>query len=200
MIVLLIVASVITWDLTHQSLSAKGVEAPDGAAGADGWLATIDNTSEEGRLLKLYDLSELDDEGIEVIQPELTIDSKYEITGDKLVMANDTVLYVVDIAQPDVIFFQKSIQNINQVKLCKVGEDYVLMTLSEGELSAEYLAGGTIDLGVENDNTAVKYQGNDFVFLVDDEPSRGIGNLELDGSLTYTINASASEDEQVLAD
>ena len=95
-VVLLVVASVITWDLTHQSLSAKGVEAPEGAAGADGWLATIDNTSEDGRLLKLYDLSDLDDEGIEVIQPSLGIDSKYELTGDKLVMANDTVLYVVD--------------------------------------------------------------------------------------------------------
>ena len=124
-VVLLVVASVITWDLTHQSLSAKGVEAPEGAAGADGWLATIDNTSEDGRLLKLYDLSDLDDEGIEVIQPSLGIDSKYELTGDKLVMANDTVLYVVDTAQPDVIIFEKPIQNINQVELCNVGENYV---------------------------------------------------------------------------
>ena len=38
--------------------------------------------------------------------------------------------------------------------------------------------------------------------MVDDEPSKVyISNLELDGSLTYTINASASEeDEQVLTD
>ena len=45
-VILLIVGSVITWDLTHQSLPAQGVEAPEGAAGADGWLATIDNTTD----------------------------------------------------------------------------------------------------------------------------------------------------------
>ena len=50
-------------------------------------------------------------------------------------------LYVVDTAQPNVIIFEKSIQNINQVELCNVGENYVLMTLSQGELSAEYLSG-----------------------------------------------------------
>ena len=78
--VLIIVASVITWDLTHQSLPAQGVEAPEGAAGADGWLATVDNTTDDGYLLKLYDLSDLSDDGIEVIQPTLSADSQYELT------------------------------------------------------------------------------------------------------------------------
>ena len=131
------------------------------------------------------------------------MDSKYELTGDKLVMANDTVLYVVDTAQPNVIYFQKSMQNIDQVELCNVGEDYVLMTLSAGELSAEYLSGEVIDLTIQNSQISfVKCQGNDFAFLVDDEPSKVyVSNIEVDGSLTYTINASASEeDEQVLAD
>ena len=136
-IVLIIVGSVITWDLTHQSLPAKGVEAPEGATGADGWLATIDNTSENGRLLKLYDLSDLDNDGIEVVQPTLAADSYYQLTDDKLVMANSTILYVVDIAEPDVVYFQKPIQNIDQVELCNMGDDYVLMTLSGGELTAE---------------------------------------------------------------
>ena len=131
------------------------------------------------------------------------MDSKYELTGDKLVMANDTVLYVVDTAQPNVIYFQKSMENIDQVELCNVGEDYVLMTLSAGELSAEYLSGEIIDLTIQNSQISfVKCQGNDFAFLVDDEPSKVyVSNIEVDGSLTYTINASASEeDEQVLAD
>ena len=122
-----------------------------GATGADGWLATIDNTSENGRLLKLYDLSDLDNDGIEVVQPNLT-DSYYQLTGDKLVMANSTVLYVVDIAEPDVVYFQKSIQNIDQVELCNMGEDYVLMTLSGGELTAEKLNGGMVDIGISNSN------------------------------------------------
>ncbi len=202
-VVLIIVGSVITWDLTHQSLPAKGVEAPEGAAGADGWLATIDNTSENGRLLKLYDLSDLDNDGIEVVQPNLTSDSYYQLTGDKLVMANSTVLYVVDIAEPDIVYFQKSIQNVGQVELCNMGDDYVLMTLSGGELTAEKLSGEIIDIGISNSNISyVKCQGNDFAFLVENQSDKVyMSNLELIGSLTYTVNASANEeDEQVLED
>ena len=202
-IVLIIVGSVITWDLTHQSLPAKGVEAPEGATGADGLLATIDNTSENGRLLKLYDLSDLDNDGIEVVQPTLAADSYYQLTDDKLVMANSTILYVVDIAEPDVVYFQKPIQNIDQVELCNMGDDYVLMTLSGGELTAEKLNGGMVDIGISNTNISyVKCQGNDFAFLVENQSDKVyMSNLELIGSLTYTVNASASEeDEQVLED
>ena len=202
-IVLIIVGSVITWDLTHQSLPAKGVEAPEGATGADGWLATIDNTSENGRLLKLYDLSDLDNDGIEVVQPTLAADSYYQLTDDKLVMANSTILYVVDIAEPNVVYFQKPIQNIDQVELCNMGDDYVLMTLSGGELTAEKLNGGMVDIGISNTNISyVKCQGNDFAFLVENQSDKVyMSNLELIGSLTYTVNASASEeDEQVLED
>ena len=202
-VVLIIVGSVITWDLTHQSLPAKGVEAPEGAAGADGWLATIDNTSENGRLLKLYDLSDLDNDGIEVVQPNLASDSYYQLIGDKLVMSNSTILYVVDIAEPDTVYFQKSIQNVDQVELCNMGNDYVLMTLSSGELTAEKLSGGMIDIGISNSNVSyVKCQGNDFAFLVENQSNKVyMSNLELIGSLTYTVNASANEaDEQVLED
>ena len=202
-VVLIIVGSVITWDLTHQSLPAKGVEAPEGAAGADGWLATIDNTSENGRLLKLYDLSDLDKDGIEVVQPNLASDSYYQLIGDKLVMSNSTILYVVDIAEPDTVYFQKSIQNVDQVELCNMGNDYVLMTLSSGELTAEKLSGGMIDIGISNSNVSyVKCQGNDFAFLVENQSNKVyMSNLELIGSLTYTVNASANEaDEQVLED
>jgi hypothetical protein len=202
-VVLIIVGSVITWDLTHQSLPAKGVEAPEGAAGADGWLATIDNTSENGRLLKLYDLSDLDNDGIEVVQPNLASDSYYQLIGDKLVMANSSLLYVVDIAEPDIVYFQKSIQNVDQVELCNTGENYVLLTLSSGELTAEKLNGGMIDIGISNSNISyIKCQGNDFAFLVENQSDKVyMSNLELIGSLTYTVNASANEaDEQVLED
>ena len=98
-------------------------------------------------MLKLYDLSDLSDDGIEVIQPTLSADSQYELTGDKLMMANTTVIYVVDIAQPGEVFYQKSINDVDHAGLCFTGSEYVLMTLSNGELSAERLTGGLIDLG-----------------------------------------------------
>ena len=202
-VILLIVGSVITWDLTHQSLPAQGVEAPEGAAGADGWLATIDNTTDDGRLLKLYDLSDLTSSGIEVRQPHLSSESIYELTGDKLMMANKTVIYVVDIDEPQVIYFEKPIQDLGHAELCFTGDEYVLMTLSGGQLSAESLSGEMIDLGIENEGIDfVRCEGNDFVFLTSDDSDKVfISNLELSGSLSYSVNASAEEeDEQTLAD
>ena len=202
-VILVVVGSVITWDLTHQSLPAQGVEAPEGAAGADGWLATIDNTTDSGRLLKLYDLSDLTSSGIEVRQPHLSSESIYELTGDKLMMANTTVIYVVDIDEPQVIYFEKPIQDLGHAELCFTGDEYVLMTLSGGQLSAESLSGEMIDLGIENEGIDfVRCEGNDFVFLTSENPDKVfISNLELSGSLSYSVNASAEEeDEQTLAD
>jgi len=43
--VLFLVLLVVTYDLTHQALPAGGIEAPEGAAAADGWVATMDNRS-----------------------------------------------------------------------------------------------------------------------------------------------------------
>ena len=202
-VVMIIVASVITWDLTHQSLPAEGVEAPEGAAGADGWLATIDNTTDDGRLLKLYDLSDLSNDGIEVIQPNLSADSQYELTDNKLMMANGTTLFVIDVENPQEIYFEQSIQNPKQVELCKSGQDHVILMLQDGKLTAQALDGRMIDLGISNDNISfVKCQGNDFTFLVEGQSDKVyMSNLELSGSLTYTVNASASEeDEEVLED
>ena len=56
---MILVVSVITWDLTHQSLSASGAEAPEGASAADGWLVTLDNRSELGALILVQDISKV---------------------------------------------------------------------------------------------------------------------------------------------
>ena len=42
-VVMIVVAGVITWDLTHQSIPAGGVDAPVGVEAADGWLITLDD-------------------------------------------------------------------------------------------------------------------------------------------------------------
>ena len=202
-VLIVIVASVITWDLTHQSLSAKGVEAPEGASGADGWVATLDNTSEFGAVLKLYDLSELDEDGVEVVQPNLSVDSIYHISGDKLVMANSTDLYVIDVNFPQEIFYQKSINGIEQIEMCDLGEYYVLLTLEDGALSAESLDGEVIGLSIDINNISyVNCQGNDFAYLSENHPDKVfMSNIELSGALSYQINASADEEvEQVLDD
>ena len=101
------------------------------------------------------------------------------------------------------IYFEKPIQDLGHAELCFTGDEYVLMTLSGGQLSAESLSGEMIDLGIENEGIEfVRCEGNDFVFLTSDDPDKVfISNLELSGSLSYSVNASAEEeDERTLAD
>ncbi len=202
-ILLILVASVITWDLTHQSLSAKGVEAPEGASGADGWLVTLENTSESGAILKLYDLSNLDDDGVEVIQPQMTLESKYHLTGEKLVMANETELFVIDVGQPQQILYQKSVNNINQVELCQLDDYYALLILTDSDIVAYRLDNTAIDLNIEQENISLlRCQGNEVFYFSNDYPNNiFLSNIELSGGFSYQINASATDEiEDVLKD
>jgi len=202
-VLLIVVSSVITWDLTHQSLSAKGVEAPEGASGADGWLVTLDNTSDFGAILKLYDLGELENDPIEVVQPQLSTDSIYHVSGDKLVVANQTDLFVVDVNDPQQIVYQKTINDVEQVELCDLGSHDILLIRDEGIITAEKLDGSVIELDIiEEDVSFVKCEGNDYAYLSDSyHDVVFVGNLELSGALSYEINASAPEEtEKVLED
>ena len=71
-VILVVVAAVITWDLTHRSLPAGGVEAPEAAAAADGWLVTLDNQSDAVYMM-LHDLSSEDFASVMVNVPELSL-------------------------------------------------------------------------------------------------------------------------------
>ena len=98
-VIMIVVAGVITWDLTHQSIPAGGVDAPVGVEAADGWLITLDDKGESA-LVIVHDLSDLDLE-IEIFQPIMDSNSTYDVQGNMLVMANQTELMVVDLEKPD---------------------------------------------------------------------------------------------------
>ena len=85
--ILIVVAAVITYDLTHRSLPAGGVEAPEAAAAADGWLVTLDNHT-EGPTLLLHNLSSESYEQLPIDVPDLTLDSTYAMLQDRLAVSN----------------------------------------------------------------------------------------------------------------
>ena len=114
-VVIIVVAGVITWDLTHQSIPAGGVDAPVGVEAADGWLITLDDR-EESALVIVHDLSDLDSE-IDVIQPILDSNSTYDIRGDMLAMANATTLMIVDLANPNVAKTTIDVNNPTDVEI-----------------------------------------------------------------------------------
>ena len=76
-VVMVVIAGVITWDLTHQSIPAGEVDAPVGVAAADGWLITLDE-KDDGNLLLVHDLSNLE-YNLEVVQPIMDTNSVYDI-------------------------------------------------------------------------------------------------------------------------
>ncbi|MDA8715587.1 phosphatase PAP2 family protein, partial [Candidatus Poseidoniales archaeon] len=73
-IVLILTAGVITWDLTNKDLPAEGVQSAQGAVASDGWLATLDNQSGVAVVL-VHNLSLTSDDAIDVIQPTMDVDS-----------------------------------------------------------------------------------------------------------------------------
>ena len=112
-VVMIAVAGVITWDLTHQSFPAGGVDAPVGVAAADGWLVTLDDRG-EAALVVVHDLSDLDYE-IDVVQPILDSNSTYDVRDDMLLMANSTQIILVDLNPPGEIKTAFPVDNPSKV-------------------------------------------------------------------------------------
>ena len=95
-VVLIIIASVITWDLTHQSIPAGGVDKPVGVAAADGWLVALDER-DDGHSVIVQDLSKGNSQINGIEQPSMDENSTYAVQGNILIMANKTVLYAVNL-------------------------------------------------------------------------------------------------------
>ena len=129
-IIMIAIAGVITWDLTHQSIPAGGVDAPVGVAAADGWLVTLDSKDDKS-LLVVHDLSDVESK-IDVVQPILDENSSYAVKGNYLLMSNTTTLIMVDLRSPDTIIFEKSVQNPSNISF--ISDDRVVI-LQDGKIN-----------------------------------------------------------------
>ena len=131
--ILIVVAAVITWDLTHRSLPAGGVEAPESAAVSDEWLATLDNQT-EGVSLLLQNLSAADAASYEVDVPGLSLDSTHALQNDLLVVANGTALLMYDVHQPEQVLRTLSLSQPEHLLLCELASSMVLVYTLDGVL------------------------------------------------------------------
>nr|ADD96157.1 hypothetical protein [uncultured organism MedDCM-OCT-S05-C138] len=94
-VVFLLMFSVITWDLSDQSLPAGGIEEPQGVATDGSWMATIDNRS-TGPVMIVHDLSDLSNNW-ELLNGSIDLDSPYTITGSHLAVANQSNLVLFNL-------------------------------------------------------------------------------------------------------
>ena len=199
-VILITVAGVVTWDLTHQSIPAGGVDAPVGVDAADGWMITLDS-KEESSLLILHDLSDLNSQ-IEVIQPILDDNSTYSIQGNHILMSNETEMMLVDISNPSIPLFTKQVSNPQQIGFVS---DEKIVILQDGVISYFDYA-GNLSSGVQPSVTEsvsiIETSGDKIAMVFEDSPDTvHIGYVDSEGLISTKINATANEiEDEILAD
>ena len=193
-VVMILVAGVITWDLTHQSLPAGGVDSPVAVSAADGWMATLDDRG-EGELLVVHKLSE-PDSNIYVVQPLLDLDSSHDVKGDILLMANSTTLYLVDLNQPDKTLLEMDVDNPQDVCLTNDGKFAILQA---GQISYFLPNGSQISGPSAPDGDSVlifEADGENVALVLESDPDTvHMGIIGAEGMIALNLNASASEVE-----
>jgi len=199
-VILITVAGVVTWDLTHQSIPAGGVDAPVGVDAADGWMITLDS-KEESSLLILHDLSDLNSQ-IEIVQPILDDNSTYSIQENHILMANETEMMLVDISNPSIPLFTKQVSNPQQIGFVS---DEKIVILQEGAISYfDYegnLSTGVQPLGTES-VSIIETSGDKIAMVFEDSPDTvHIGYVDSEGLISTKINATANEiEDEILED
>ena len=203
-IVFLMLFSVITWDLSHQSLPAGGIEAPQDVATDDGWMATIDNRS-TGPVMVIHNLADLELRW-EIMNGSIEVDSTYALAGSKLVIANQTVLSAFELDQ-----LNTSTQPILSIPMDRPDEilltgaglvEYIILE-KDGVLSGFNFQGEIIELGFDVSNIElIRANGLEIAMVLADEPTNiQLSQIGSSGSITIgQINASSTpEQDEILA-
>ena len=199
-VVMIVIAGIITWDLTHQSIPAGGVDAPVGVEAADGWLITLDDKGDAVELV-VHDLSDLDSD-IQVNQPVMDANSTYDVRGDILVMANQTTAMVVDLGKPSEA---KTTMEVESPTDLTIVSDDCFALLEEGQVTywsfdGQEKVGPTPGQG---DSIILLESSNGQIALVfaSDPDTVQLGIVDGEGLISINVNATADpgEDEILLA-
>ncbi len=198
-VVLILTAVVITWDLTNKDLPAEGVQSAQGAVASDGWLATLDNQSGVAIVL-VHNLSSSDD-AIIVMQPVMDVDSLYALKENYLVMANSSEIMLVDLNNPDQSLLVLSQINVDGLELTYFQGEPVILYTSNDQIQAVNVDGETIVLPMLPDGETIdmiSVQGNELVMISKEMPTTiHIGTIGLSGTQNIVINATSSEEQDL---
>ena len=151
-------------------------------------------------MILVQDISKVDSEAIQVAQPIMTLNSSYSLTGDNLVMANETVLFVVNVNNPETVTLQYQIDDPQQVLITSTNDQDVILILSDSKLKAISLMGEDIPLGIaDEDIMFVSANGLEFAYVTSSLPtSVNVGRIGTFGSITYEMNATAPIEQDLV--
>ncbi|MEC8742547.1 MAG: phosphatase PAP2 family protein [Candidatus Thermoplasmatota archaeon] len=196
-VVLFLVLLVVTYDLTHQALPAGGIEAPEGAAAADGWVATMDNRSGVHTVV-LNDLS-TPDVVIEVAQPNMTEGDLVALDGRHVVMANASVIRTVRTDDPQTITMETTIDDKPSILTLADGpQGTVVLAVINGTLHGWTMLGEDAMLPAQASGViALVTNGAELAWATEDRPlDVRMARLGTSGALTVPLNASATPEQE----
>ena len=203
-IVFLLLFTVITWELSHQSLPAEGIEAPQEVATGDGWMATIDNRS-TGPVMVIHDLANLDTNW-ELMNGSMEYDSPHTLSGSKLAVANQTSVSVFNldsIATSKQPILTIPIDRPDAILLTGTEDVEYIILKNDGMLRAYNLLGNEVPLGFNITNIEhIRANGLEIAMVLETEPtSILLSRIGSTGSITIEqINASSTPDQdEILA-
>lgn len=193
-VVIIVVAGVITWDLTHQSIPAGGVDAPVGVEAADGWLATLDDKGDSWELI-IHELDDVESK-IDVIQPVLDSNSTWDVRGDMLIVANQTTLIAVDLLNPSQAKVTLEVDSPTDVEI--ITED-CFAVLEDGLLKYwDYEGLERLGPNPESGDRVILFESfNDQIALVfaSDPDTVHLGIVDGVGLISIEVNATGDPDE-----
>tara|TARA_B100000459_G_scaffold143802_1_gene105791 strand:- start:3727 stop:5814 length:2088 start_codon:yes stop_codon:yes gene_type:complete len=203
LVVFLMLFSIITWDLSNQSLPAGGIEAPQGVATSDGWMATIDNRT-TGPVVVVHNLADLD-VNWEIMNGSVEPNSPYALSGSILAIANQTTLSVFNldtIGSTNSSMSTIEMQQPDEIVLAGAVETEFILTVRNGMLSGYTLFGEEISLGFNIVGVErMQANGLEIAMVVENEPtSILLSRIGSTGSITIeNINASSTpEQDEIL--
>ena len=196
-VVLFLVLLVVTYDLTHQALPASGIEAPEGATAADGWVATMDNRSGVHTVV-LNDLS-TPDVVIEVAQPNMTEGDLVALDGRHVVMANASVIRTVRTDAPQTVTMETAIDDKPSILTLADGpQGTVVLAVINGTLHGWTMQGEDAVLPAQATGViALVTNGAELAWATEEQPlDVRMARLGTSGALTVPLNASATPEQE----
>ena len=200
--VLILTAGVIVWDITHRDLPATGVESPVEATAADGWLVSLDNSSEGWRVV-VIDLSNPRQE-IELEHQELDRNSTFDTGWDMLTVANNTTAHVYNLAESQANPWVLNVSYPSEIHLAEwLGHGIVLLLVEEGVLRGITLDGEAVVVPAAPTPGAfistMAVHDNRLALVYDDQPATvRLGRVGSVSVSDQPLSFNATEEENAL--
>lgn len=201
-VIFIFMFAIITWELSHQSLPAGGIEAPEGVDGDDSWMVTIDNRS-TGPVMVVHDLTDLETTW-EVMNGSIDYASPYSISGSMLAVSNQSALSLYNLnaisvnSQPAMVM---EMPQADDVLLAGSENAEYIVTKSNGSLQVFTLEGEAVQLDFEVDGVElVRANGLELAMVAENEPTTiQFSRIGSSGSITIKeINASAAIEQDAI--